>query len=366
MLRSKLLLSTFVLFWLCLLGGRAEACSCGGGLPPCGKTLAYLRGAGGAVFAGTVSELMPTYTHGNRGSEPREFLSHYRARFAVDEMLIGSEAEELDVWTSSSTASCGYEFKEGARYLVYATRDAGGVLLNVSLCSRTRPLEDAADDLELLRAARRGEEEQTRIFGHVYLHAEQTERARRGKPPDPTKIKIVATSADGQQFETFADERGRFRLSRLPFGRYKVRAWLNEQMSKESGVETLSEETVCREPGFYFRAGARDRHGLGRGRATSSAVICIREAYRADERDAGEFEHGFVRDDDRRAGTLRVRRASARSIRCRGTAGSEVGGGRAGFPRLQVGSRVGVRAGARSKSGRADASQTGEDGVSDN
>ncbi|HKP72485.1 MAG TPA: carboxypeptidase regulatory-like domain-containing protein [Pyrinomonadaceae bacterium] len=256
MMRSKLLLAAFALLSLGLLGGRAQACSCGGSLPPCGGQLGYLRGADGAVFAATVSELKPVYAEGSGGPGALPFPSSYRVRLAVDEMLIGGEAKELEVVTAGSTSSCGYNFKEGARYLVYAARDEGGAL-RVSQCSRTRPLEDAFDDLELLRAARRAEQE-TRIFGDVFIQPEQTESGQRREPPDLNAIKIVATSADGQQFETTTDERGRYRFTRLPFGRYKVRAWLNGHVSKEAGVEpTLSEENSCSEQGFYFRQGAR-------------------------------------------------------------------------------------------------------------
>ncbi|HEV7902481.1 MAG TPA: hypothetical protein VGO96_01465 [Pyrinomonadaceae bacterium] len=83
MLRSKLLSAAFVLFLLALLCGRAEACSCGGGQPPCGGQLSYLRASGGAVFTAMVSELKPIYPDADNGSEDRAFPSSYKVRLAA-------------------------------------------------------------------------------------------------------------------------------------------------------------------------------------------------------------------------------------------------------------------------------------------
>src|SRR5690606_22193376 len=52
--------------------------------------------------------------------------------------------------TNSSSAACGYTFEKNTSYLVYARESEGR--LHVSLCSRTRPMAEAADDLVVLGA----------------------------------------------------------------------------------------------------------------------------------------------------------------------------------------------------------------------
>ena len=57
--------------------------------------------------------------------------------------------------TCSNSACCGYEFRKGESYLVYA----GGQpeALSASLCSRTRPLAQADDDIAVLNKIVAGE-----------------------------------------------------------------------------------------------------------------------------------------------------------------------------------------------------------------
>jgi hypothetical protein len=60
----------------------------------------------------------------------------------------GAPGPHLEVITEVETAMCGYPFQPGRDYLVYAHRN--GERLEVGLCSRTRPIAEAADDLRVL------------------------------------------------------------------------------------------------------------------------------------------------------------------------------------------------------------------------
>jgi hypothetical protein len=57
----------------------------------------------------------------------------------------------VTVTTCGNGACCGYFFETGQAYVVYATGE--GKALDVSLCSRTRPLADNADEVIALNAA---------------------------------------------------------------------------------------------------------------------------------------------------------------------------------------------------------------------
>ena len=62
----------------------------------------------------------------------------------VEKWWKGGDTATLIVSTAKSGATCGYGFREGGRYLVYAYGEKGkNEPLLVSLCSRTRTLEQA-------------------------------------------------------------------------------------------------------------------------------------------------------------------------------------------------------------------------------
>jgi len=109
----------------------ASACSCA---PPEGPTASLA--ASTAVFEGRVESITPG-----------ELI---QVRFAVTRAWKGAEEEQVEVRTRAHGAACGYRFAEGATYLVYAYGEPDD--LRVGLCSRTRPIEDASDDLAELGA----------------------------------------------------------------------------------------------------------------------------------------------------------------------------------------------------------------------
>ena len=61
-------------------------------------------------------------------------------------MWKGPEQDTLEVRTPRYEASCGYSFKEGQEYLVYAE----GKKMKVTYCGRTTLLSKASADLEVL------------------------------------------------------------------------------------------------------------------------------------------------------------------------------------------------------------------------
>ena len=74
-----------------------------------------------------------------------------KVRFAVERIFAGREAKEIDVATQTGGLEFGYDFKVNESYLVYAqeqgTEKSG---LVVKGCSRTRPLDEAKEDIRLL------------------------------------------------------------------------------------------------------------------------------------------------------------------------------------------------------------------------
>ena len=194
-----------------LIPDVALACSCAGEIsPPCGSLVMT-----GPVFVGTVQsrrEVPPGREH----SGPE-----YLFEFLVVEPFSGVTARNVTVQTATDTAACGYPFEVGRTYLVYPWPDARGVL-RASICSRTRPIEDATHDLDLLRHAARGETV-SRVFGRIVRHALEVN----GALADSTVVGPVAgipvVARRGQfSVEAATDGDGRFVFNDLPPGHYQI------------------------------------------------------------------------------------------------------------------------------------------------
>jgi hypothetical protein len=112
----------------------ARACSC---LPPPSPVEAAEQAV--AVFEGR------TFGVVREGQ-------HNRFTFEVTRVWKGEVGTRVDVWSHSQSATCGRGFESGASYVVYAgSRD--GHLVD-GLCSRTREISRASEDLEALGTAR--------------------------------------------------------------------------------------------------------------------------------------------------------------------------------------------------------------------
>jgi hypothetical protein len=120
---------------LVLLPDCASACSCA--VLGSKKQVEWALSHPGAVFTGEVLKI-------DRPSSIRSSLAPETVTFRVSESWKGPEGATLEVRTPVSGMSCGYPFKEGQEYLVYAY---GKQDLKVDLCSGTKALSKAGADL---------------------------------------------------------------------------------------------------------------------------------------------------------------------------------------------------------------------------
>ena len=114
----------------------ARACSCISGTPLC-ETLWNTP----VVFAGEVIEIADV-----PGPSSSPFPANRLVRFRVEQSWREEVPREVEVRTGSGGGDCGYTFIKGVRYLVFARRN--GEQLNTSICSPTKPISDAGEDLE--------------------------------------------------------------------------------------------------------------------------------------------------------------------------------------------------------------------------
>jgi len=80
-------------------------------------------------------------------------FGEFRATIAVEQTWKGAVADTVDVSTIAISAACGISFREGARFIVYASPQVPQGRLWTERCMRTRPLSDAQWDLATLGPA---------------------------------------------------------------------------------------------------------------------------------------------------------------------------------------------------------------------
>ncbi|MFD0959607.1 hypothetical protein [Paenibacillus chungangensis] len=111
---------------------RAYACSCA--MP---ESVEKAKNNSHAVFEGTVTERKERGGLFTKSSaDPVEYT------FRVHRVWKGKVASTIEVVSSADEASCGFEFKDGLKYVVFAYTT--GDQLEVSLCSRTAEASTAS------------------------------------------------------------------------------------------------------------------------------------------------------------------------------------------------------------------------------
>ena len=132
---------------LLLTPSVAFACSCDL-LASFGKTEKQLiklaREKSQTVFAGEVTEIILEQTI------PGEDAPVAEVRFKVLQSWKGATTKTLTVFTANICCICGYTFKVGERYIVYTYISDDDEKLWTNICTRTKPLSEAAKDLKVL------------------------------------------------------------------------------------------------------------------------------------------------------------------------------------------------------------------------
>ena len=129
----KLTIASFLLIPLVVTANTKEACACSC-LPP-GPPKSELDRSE-AVFAGKVMRI-------------RRKNSEVRVKFKVMTSWKGEVNKKQVITTQINSAACGYSFERGQQYLVYASK-LGSNLLSTNICSRTKLLANAQEDVSEL------------------------------------------------------------------------------------------------------------------------------------------------------------------------------------------------------------------------
>lgn len=138
---KSLIFSLLLAFYLVFGTDTSFACTCA---PPMSAARELERAT--AVFSGKIVEI-------RKHKQAEHIFAKVEVVFQVEKVWKGVEGRTVSVFTSSQSSACGYGFKEGRTYLVYAHGNAEGKL-STSICSRTRRLKDASEDLKVMGAGR--------------------------------------------------------------------------------------------------------------------------------------------------------------------------------------------------------------------
>ena len=239
-----------------------SACSCWGPLPAC-----EAFGAAAAVFIGRVEHIVfnePTMTIRGSGNRNRGPLSEDmrlmpppegEVRFTVEESFVGTEESSVSVFTGRGGGDCGYPFKVGDRYLVYANRNPQNGHLRTSICSNTQALIDAGKDLEFLRQLPpKGSD--ARISGRV-MQITRDEVREQFECHGPMKNIRILVTGEKRHYEVVTDTQGQFNL-KVPGGQYEVHAVLPDYFDQEYLTRKLEvNDRGCATLSFNAQLGGR-------------------------------------------------------------------------------------------------------------
>lgn len=213
----------------------ANACSCIGSGAPCAETW-----RADAVFVGHVVSIASTYGR--------------QVELAVIEPFRSLQLTQATVEAGYAGGDCGYPFEIGQSYLVYANRTPEGHF-TTSICSRTRPVREATDDLAYLRSlAAIVPGTPARLTGRVVLWEYPIPLGSQLKPIPHIG---VTASGGGRMFSASTNDRGEFALTGLPLGTYDVVATAPNGYEASKQTVTVHDPRGCGTTNLYIQYDGR-------------------------------------------------------------------------------------------------------------
>ena len=95
------------------------------------------------------------------------WLMPRKVRFEVSERFANAEGSGFTLFTGSGGGDCGVQFEPGESYLVVAYQEPVTKRWTATICSRTRRVSGAEEDLKTLRHWKAGGAIEPSVFGSV-------------------------------------------------------------------------------------------------------------------------------------------------------------------------------------------------------
>jgi hypothetical protein len=223
-----------------------KACTCDFVGPPCEE---YWQSQ--AVFAGKVIKKSMFYVEEGEG-DSRHKYQQVLVRFSIEQVFKGVAGDEVEIVTGMSGGDCGYHFKDGERYVVYAIRSGRDKSrLYSGICNRIKLVAEADEDFAYFRAI-----PEAGTGGLVY--------GRVKKLTGPLSFEIryqetyldnikVAIEGNGRKFETATNKDGYYQVSGLAPGQYNVTAGISDSQNSisQSTVDIVDRGCAARDFFLY-------------------------------------------------------------------------------------------------------------------
>ena len=231
----------------------AMACSCMESGTPCESF-----GKAAAVFVGTVTGVHEHDPFKGKDLAERRKLSDSGVsdwtvmayKFSVEQAYLGVTDSEIEIFTGRGMGDCGFRFETGQRYIVYANRYKDK--LSTSICTRTMPFSRATEDIAFLGTLSSAAPGVT-IYGTVSRSQDDKSKGSEIKSEPLSPDVVITIEGESEQREIRPDAEGRYRVSGLQPGRYKVSLRLPETLTTPRNDEVLTvADRGCGAVGWYI------------------------------------------------------------------------------------------------------------------
>jgi len=169
--------------------------------------------------------------------------------FKVEQSFLGVLGPRVVIHSGTGGGDCGYWFIKGERYLVYAYGESLQQL-GTNICTRTRRLAEAEDDLKFLTTLPRPGSG-VRIYGTVAAALKDPKSTdwRTPKPLSGVTVKVVGK----RTIDAVTSADGTYELTGLPAGKYTVYAEVPDYYSRDSYWKRRIEleDRGCAELNFF-------------------------------------------------------------------------------------------------------------------
>ncbi len=212
----------------------AYACTCVPPRPPC----AYY-GESDAIFLGRVVGSVERKTYVDSDGD-KTVYDVGTIRFLVQENYKGAPGYEIEIHSGTGGGDCGYWFLRNESYVVYAYRNREDNKLYTSICTRTAPVSDAAEDLAFWRGLANAKPGAT-LYGELHRFIGDPEHGPVEEGPKMAGVKVIVTG-EGKTIETVTNDKGEYRVTGLPPGAYDAFPELPENLGAESNRDKRDDQ----------------------------------------------------------------------------------------------------------------------------
>lgn len=254
-MKRKISLFLFSLVLMLLLASFGQVMACG--LNPYMSSICEMYGSAKTVFTGKILHIKELKTT-NANSDAE-------ITFQVEESFLNAKklTQVRIILSGASIEHCGFE--EGKRYLVYAYKGDKG--LSIDAGTRTRPIEAADEDLAFLRSLKRTKPG-SRIYGTVNQVVKSSLEENNKQPISELKLKFEQLDGKRQIFETLTDVDGKYEVTGVPAGKYKI-----TQVNPLDGFDFSSRDAIYSPPEITDKGCAKQNFLLTTKNKLSGKVV---------------------------------------------------------------------------------------------